>query len=295
VLAVIGHSDSDATNAALSIYGPQCMPFFIPLATVPDIMTRAFENRWSSVYRLIPNDNIQAHSIVEFCQGKLNVQKAIVIIHEDNAYGRRLAALIRKELADAELGASVHVYTLGDTSTLPVDTITGHDPGLVVCVGYTSRTCALMRDLRKAYDQPILMTEGFFKREFLSYFRSPAASAASIHEKVYMSFYLKLDDLPKEGIRKERLPKEDNAVYYWLGADLAKMIHKAALGVARSGEPLNREAFLKAFGTMSFRRADYYLAKYRFNEFRDNALGTFFIYELAHSEKDQGITWKLSH
>ena len=89
---VIGHTCSDATKAALPIYGEADIIVMSPSATASDLTK---SGHYPTFYRTIAPNNAQAMTLVNFTVDELHAQK-IAIIHDKGAYGKGLAEDARK-------------------------------------------------------------------------------------------------------------------------------------------------------------------------------------------------------
>ena len=66
VLAVIGHSSSSATEAALESYRGSTLPVILPISTNPDLTRNNLREKVENVFRLPATDDKQVDCLVEF-------------------------------------------------------------------------------------------------------------------------------------------------------------------------------------------------------------------------------------
>ncbi|NOX25259.1 MAG: branched-chain amino acid ABC transporter substrate-binding protein [Deltaproteobacteria bacterium] len=91
VNAVIGHTCSGATRAAVGIYKAARIVTISPSATNPAITNGDYPN----FFRTIAPDNAQARQEVDFALNVLHLQK-IAVIHDKGDYGKGLAEFVKK-------------------------------------------------------------------------------------------------------------------------------------------------------------------------------------------------------
>ena len=105
VIAVIGHTCSGATLAALNIYSDANIIVISPSATNPTL-TRS--GNYPNFLRTIAPDDAQAKSQVDFALEQLNSNK-IAVIHDKGVYGKGLAEAV-KGLVESSGTAEVVLY-----------------------------------------------------------------------------------------------------------------------------------------------------------------------------------------
>lgn len=91
VIAVIGHTCSGATLAALNIYSDANIIVISPSATTP-ALTRS--GNYPNFLRTIAPDDAQAKRQVDFALDQLNSKK-IAVIHDKGVYGKGLAEAVK--------------------------------------------------------------------------------------------------------------------------------------------------------------------------------------------------------
>ncbi|OGH01024.1 MAG: hypothetical protein A2600_01180 [Candidatus Lambdaproteobacteria bacterium RIFOXYD1_FULL_56_27] len=94
VVAVIGHTCSGATKAALPIYQNAKIPLLSPSATSPEL---TLSGNFPYFFRTIPHDAAQAVLEAQFITQVLKA-KTVVVIHDKGDYGKGLAELVDQEL-----------------------------------------------------------------------------------------------------------------------------------------------------------------------------------------------------
>ena len=103
VHAVIGHTCSGATLAALETYNEADIVVLSPSATHP-ALTRS--GRYPNFFRTIAPDDKQAKVQVEFTLGVLK-QKNVAVLHDKGVYGKGLAEFVKTLLEKSNQGKMV--------------------------------------------------------------------------------------------------------------------------------------------------------------------------------------------
>ena len=97
VQAVIGHTCSGPTNAALPIYRAAGIPVVSPSATTP-ALTQSGQH--PNFFRTIAADDTQARTLVDFAINTLKASK-IAVIHDKGDYGKGLAEYARTFITES--------------------------------------------------------------------------------------------------------------------------------------------------------------------------------------------------
>ncbi len=103
VHAVIGHTCSGATLAALEIYNEARIVVISPSATNPAL---TMSGRYPNFFRTIAPDDKQARVQVEFTLDVLK-QKNVAVIHDKGVYGKGLAEFVKTLLEKSDQGKMV--------------------------------------------------------------------------------------------------------------------------------------------------------------------------------------------
>jgi len=167
IVAVMGHSFSGATNAAMPIYETALVPMMSESATRIDLSTlgnKAFN-------RVVASDAFQGELAANFAFNDLGA-KNLAIIHDGSPYGQGLAE--RAQAVFEELGGTVVAFeaiTAGETDYSAVLTsISALEPDAVFFGGYTGEA-AILANNRAAdatlSDKPFMAGDGIFGVQFV--------------------------------------------------------------------------------------------------------------------------------
>ncbi len=161
VVAVIGHSRSATTEAALDYYLAARFPVLLPIATSTRINLDALGN--AIIFRLPPNDALQAEAIAAAAaratEQTRNVDAPILIVYSDDAYGTPLAwAVYRRLLTDAPVLPPVPLDPAG---RLPAELLSGRlNPSALVVCGYHQQAILAAAWFRTFSRSPLLLSDG---------------------------------------------------------------------------------------------------------------------------------------
>ena len=165
VVAVVGHSFSGATNAALPIYEKANVPIMSPSATRIDLGTQGYK----TFNRVVASDFFQGQKDAEFLTG-LGV-KNLAIIHDGSPYGQGLATRVQEVYTDA--GGTVVAFvalTVGETDFSSVlNEVASKSPDGVFFGGYQPEAAVLANQRAAAgLDKvPFVSGDGVFGDSFL--------------------------------------------------------------------------------------------------------------------------------
>ncbi len=97
VVAVLGHTCSGATKAALPIYKDAGVLVISPSATADDL---TLSGEYPNFFRTIAYDSAQSQLDVQFALEKLGYKK-FVVLHDKGDYGKGFAELVRKGIEES--------------------------------------------------------------------------------------------------------------------------------------------------------------------------------------------------
>jgi len=148
VNAVIGHTCSGATKAALGIYKDSGIVVISPSATNPELTQ---SGQYPNFFRTIAPDDAQAKMQVDFAVNQLKARR-IAVLHDKGDYGKGLAEYAKK-LIEASNAAQVVLFegvTPGavDYSAV-VQKIKGADADAVIYGGYHPEASSIVMQMRK--------------------------------------------------------------------------------------------------------------------------------------------------
>ncbi len=220
VAAVIGHYNSGVTFPASRKYGQKKIIMMTPAATNPVITDGAFEDGFTTIFRVCGRDDVQGRTAAEFVAGKLKLER-VAIFHDKSIYGEGLAKAFKEALE--ALGVTITLYQGFDDKErnfrpfLPK--LRDGDPQLWYFGGIHSQGGALARQAKESgITIPFMSGDGVFHPEFL-------AKAGNKAEGAYFTFP-DTDSSPeaKEFIRRyeERWKKQKGpySVYSYVTANI---------------------------------------------------------------------------
>jgi branched-chain amino acid transport system substrate-binding protein len=148
VVAVVGHTFSGATLAAVPIYEEAHIPMMSPSTTMAQ-----FTAMGSQVYnRVAPSDRVQADKAANYLYNVLGVRR-IVLMHDGGAYGQNLAIDMGTNftnLGGSVLGDPVAI-TPGETDySAPLASIAPLEPELIYFGGYDADAAVIVSQMAGA-------------------------------------------------------------------------------------------------------------------------------------------------
>lgn len=297
VVAAIGHASSGNTLAAIEIYGPRNFPLLMPIATNPEITAVAEENGWSSIYRLVPTDDLQASKVAEFINKKEEIKDAIVF-SDKTTYGDNLGKRIIKELNDQEIKTSSLKY-VGEKSKYQ-EIFDKLKPSYIVFSGYYGAASKFVNTIRQINSQlPIILTDGCFSDIFLDNLKDNINT-----DNIYVSFIAppwKEIEIESTKALVERLEIVDGAIdiaFAPFGYDSFILIRDAANSMYSEKNYINRKGILEYLKknkeyTQKGSSLNLTAGSYRFNKSGDNELGRTYIYKLKLDIETNRKEWEL--
>ena len=284
VLAVIGHSTSGTTGAAIDVYGPQAMPLFMPVATNPNLTISAKKRGWSNLYRLVPPDVFQAAKIAEFCASKQLSAKTVVVLYDSSPYGQTLGNSLRIALSNQKIDVPKHLlvepFIPGRTDYKRItELISPLAPDVIVFAGYYREGGALVKDLRAyGFSGPIILTDGCFPMEILR-------EVGPKPSPLYVSFVAPVwNSVPNAAGLLDwarKIEPNTDLSYTPFATDSMYLIHKGATDIVSRGHRLDRNSLLSYLQENRDFHKELIAAPYRFNDEGDNVLGRNYIYQFT--------------
>lgn len=148
VNAVIGHTCSGATKAALGIYKDAGIVVLSPSATNPELTQ---SGQYPNFFRTIAPDDAQAKMQVDFAINQLKARR-IAVLHDKGDYGKGLAEYAKKYIEASNLAQVVlfEGVTPGavDYSAV-VQKIKGAEADAVIYGGYHPEASSIVMQMRK--------------------------------------------------------------------------------------------------------------------------------------------------
>jgi branched-chain amino acid transport system substrate-binding protein len=231
VVAVVGHSFSGATNAAMPIYQTALVPMMSPSATRIDLTQQGN----TAMNRVVPSDFFQGQKDAEFLFNDLGIKK-LAITHDGTPYGQGLATRV-KEVYEGLGGEVVYfdAITTGETDYSAVlSAILDKGPEAVFHGGYTG-DAAVYANQRAGVgfgaDIPFMAGDGIFGSQFIElagdnsvgWYASNAKSPADSDLKTAFNESYKAE----YGVEAGSL-----SGYTWFAADAASVLVQAIEAVA---------------------------------------------------------------
>ncbi len=166
VVAVIGHTFSGATDAAIPIYGTAGYPMLSPSATNP-----ALTKTGSKVFnRIAFSDDEQGKEAAAYLYAKLKFRR-LAVIHDGGAFGQGLASVVRQEFT--QLGGEVTLFeaiTPGETDYSALLAVAStKTPDALYFGGYAAEAAVLVSQMRAAglKDVVFFSCDGIFGTQFM--------------------------------------------------------------------------------------------------------------------------------
>ena len=178
VVAVIGHTCSGATKAAMGIYKDADIVCISPSATNPEL---TLSGDYPNFFRTIAHDAAQARLQVDFAINKLHVKK-VAILHDKQDYGKGSATLA-KQFFDESNQVEVVLFegvTPGavDYSTI-VQKVQLANPDLVVWGGYHPEASRIVQQMRLNKMTTLFMGSDGLKDD--TFIKTAGASAEGVY------------------------------------------------------------------------------------------------------------------
>lgn len=161
---VIGHICSDATKAALPIYGDADIIVMSPSATASDLTK---SGHYPTFYRTIAPNNAQALTIVDFTVDTLHARK-IAIIHDKGTYGKGLAEDARNIIsqdAKAEVVLFEGITPGAVDYSAVVQKIKRTRADAVIFGGYHSEASKIVTQIRKKRMKALFISDDGIKSD----------------------------------------------------------------------------------------------------------------------------------
>lgn len=181
VTAVIGHFCSAATLAAANIYANNNTLMITPGSTNPSIT----EQGQKTVFRMCGRDDQQGSVAAKFMLDELKAKK-IVIIHDNDTYGKGLADAVKNDLTKRGVKVALFEgFSRGnkDFSAL-INKIKTIDPDAIYFGGLHYDVGPFVKQLRKSNNKaPVIAGDGIVATDFVT-----AAGGHKMVKGVYMSF-----------------------------------------------------------------------------------------------------------
>lgn len=283
VLAVVGHSTSGTTGAAIDLYGPQAMPLFMPVATNPDLTAASKSRGWTNLFRLVPKDDLQASTISDFCKNKLGA-KRVIVLNDETRYGTTLGESLLSALANKNIEVPKH-YVVQKFIEGKVDYgdyakfAEGYAADAFVFAGYYEEGGPLISDLRAAGCYlPIVVTDGCFQSEIFE-------KVGSSPEGVYGCFVAPdwSTVTAAQALIQHKSVAQSDLTYAPFATDGIRIIDAVARALLTSGEQLNRKTFLRYMKEHREFSSHLLGGPYQFDSAGDNTRGQNYLYYLGYN------------
>jgi branched-chain amino acid transport system substrate-binding protein len=309
VIAVIGHSSSGNTAAALKVYRAYKMPILMPVATRPDLT--AEPNGPRNVYRLVPKDNLQASTIASFCAQKLQKFRAnhfnnsknstvpsfrVAVISDRSPYGESLSQSLREALSNAGITSSIKLSKFRDKDNWS-DMIREDGSNIVIFAGYYKEGGELINEIRTAgLKQTIILTDGCFPSDIFKIIKvDPGEIYISFIAKDWSSNKLAIP-LVEEANRKSNIDVSFAPFAY----DSFQIIYEAVNKILSQNQDninLDRRKLLDyLIQNRGYSGNNYIAGPYNFEDSGDNISGEHYIYKIKISKnknKFNNLTWEM--
>lgn len=283
VLAVVGHSTSGTTGAAIDLYGPQAMPLFLPVATSPDLTAVSKSRGWTNLFRLVPKDDLQASTIAEFCTNYLAARR-VIVLNDDSRYGATLGESLLSALSNKDIEVPKHVVVQKfiegkiDYGSY-AKTAESYSADAFVFAGYYEEGGALISDLRAAGCYlPVVVTDGCFQSQIFENIGSNPANVYACFVAPDWSFVGTAQGL----IQYKRVPQSD-LTYAPFATDSIRIIDAMARSLLTSGERLNRKTLLTYMKDHREYPSHMIAGPYQFDSAGDNTRGQNYLYYLGYN------------
>ncbi len=250
-VAVIGHTLSGETAAAIPIYEKARIPMLSPSATGAQLTTE------NSVFnRVVFTDKIQGQSSALYILDHLKFTK-VAILHDGMDYGKGIADIVRDTLISKGIEpVSYESLTPGEADYSAVLTsIASKKPEIIYFGGYTAELAVIANQLSQVGLEgvPIFSDDGAFGIEFIE-------KAGKNAEGVYGTSSIPPTSTEKDAFDAKYLETYGRAAgskagYCWFAFDSANVLASVIRSVAILGDDGNlyipREAMVKGVRSVS--------------------------------------------
>jgi branched-chain amino acid transport system substrate-binding protein len=313
VIAVIGHSSSGETEAALKVYTPYEMPIFLPVATKPSLTSE--QNGVHNVYRLVPQDNLQASTVAKFCKEKLLSQnldnksknvgndkisgnnkkstkmQSVAIIDDGTVYGISLSKSLHEALSNEGIRSTMLESGEDKQWAKSVESV---DPNIVVFAGYYSTGGKLINQLRvNKLNQPIILTDGCFPSPIFNEIKQDP-------KEVYISFIAEdwnEKESANELMNDAKSQSNIDPSFAPFAADSFHIIYDAVRHIVSNGqERVDRKILLNYLKeNRKYDDKSYIAGPYNFGKSGDNDSGQHHIYKMntVKSQSHTKSSWEM--
>jgi branched-chain amino acid transport system substrate-binding protein len=328
VVAVIGHSNSGQTEAALKVYTPYKMPIFMPVATKSSLTSE--QNTASNVYRLVPQDNLQASTLAKFILAKFLSVKPdtskkidnksenfknknnpqtlhrVAIIDDGSIYAISMSKSLRESLSNEGIipsiidgGESNNQLNTDLTSNPNIvikrwsKLVKSFDPNTVIFVGYSKEGGQLINQFRSdGLKQPIILTDGCFPKEIFDYIKQDP-------QEIYISFLAEdwnEKDSTTELINDSKNRSNLDTSFAPFAADSFHIIHDAVRNIISKGQDKVDKRILLNYlkENRNYDDPSYMAGPYKFGKFGDNERGRHYMYKIkqTYMPSKQKFSWE---
>jgi branched-chain amino acid transport system substrate-binding protein len=286
VIAVIGHSSSGDTAAAMQIYTTYEMPIMMPVATNPNLTLDPKVIEKKNAYRLVPQDNLQASTLIDFCKNKFSPKK-VDVIKDSSTYADSLSRSLSSELSNK--GIENKIFSVGENKGL-IDFVKARQSDVIIFSGYYGEGSKLINSLRKAgVDAPILLTDGCFPDDIFKEIKVDPG-------EIYISFLApdwRTQPSAEKIVSASKQRSSLDPSFAPFAADSYHIIHDAATKILgeNGNNQLNRRLLLNYLQKhREFNDKSYISGPYVFGDNGDNTKGRNYIYKLR--VKDNLKDWE---
>lgn len=250
-VAVIGHTLSGETAAAIPIYEKAKIPMLSPSATGAQLTSE------NSVFnRVVFTDKIQGQSSALYILDHLKMTK-VAILHDGMDYGKGIADIVRDTLVSKGIEpVSYESLTPGEADYSAVLTsIASKKPEIIYYGGYTAELAVIANQLSQVGMEgvPIFSDDGAFGVEFIE-------KAGKNAEGVYGTSSIPPTSAEKDAFDAKYLETYGRAAgskagYCWFAFDSANVLASVIRSTAILGDDGNlyipREAMVKGVRSVS--------------------------------------------
>jgi branched-chain amino acid transport system substrate-binding protein len=181
VSAVIGHFCSSTTLPASKIYDDAGVVMITPASTSPSITERGLK----TIFRMCGRDDQQAPVAAKFIATDLKAKK-VVIIHDEETYGKGLANTIKSDLEKRRIKVTLFKGIARGTKDFSelVAEIKQQDPDVIYFGGLHTEAGPFVKQLREnEIKAPIIAGDGIVASDFVT-----SAGGQKMAKGIYMTF-----------------------------------------------------------------------------------------------------------